>query len=181
MDSDFEVQTTRLLVRQCEVDMAQRLDEKMHGDESMLDFLQALPAEPVERLLEDKGAVLAFLHELVASKDMGDSVHYAAYTKNGTVVAVASITSYHSSKPELQLNVDEPFQGQGYGEEFLSVLLPEVLPALNGNPLICRVRRDNSSSERLIIKLGGKLQPSKSEIEELTVKTYTISGQAENG
>ena len=181
MNSEFDVQTTRLVVRQCEQDMAQRLDEKLHGDESMLEFLQALPAEPVERLFEDKTSVLAFLHELIESKDMDDSVHYAAYTKVDTVVAVASITSYHSSKPELQLNVDEPFQRQGYGEEFLSVLLPEILPALNGNPLICRVRRDNNASERLIIKLGGKLQPSKSEIEELTVKTYTISGQADNG
>ena len=63
MNSEFEVQTTRLVVRQCEVDMAQRLDEKLHGDESMLEFLQTLPAEPVEQLLEDKGAVLAFLHE----------------------------------------------------------------------------------------------------------------------
>ena len=181
MISEFEIQTTRLVVRQCEVGMAQKLDEKLHGDESMLAFLEALPSEPLERLFEDKASVLAFLHDLVASKDMGDSVHYAAYTKNGTVVAVASITSYHSSKPELQLNVDEPFQRQGYGEEFISTLLPEVLPALNGNPLICRVRRDNSASERIIIKLGGKLQPSKYEIEELTVKTYTIPGQADNG
>ena len=65
MNSEFDVQTTSLVVRQCEVDMAQRLDEKLHGDESMLAFLEALPSEPLERLFEDKASVLAFLHDLV--------------------------------------------------------------------------------------------------------------------
>ena len=68
----------------------------------MLEFLQALPAEPVERLFEDKTSVLAFLHELIESKDMDDSVHYDSLLQkirdvSETLLSVAEAQKEHGS------------------------------------------------------------------------------------
>ena len=170
--------TKRLVVYRSERSVATDLENKVLP---MTAIPRALTDDALKRLL-DESSPEEVVAQMKATFDLieqsllcEDREYYAAYLPDGALVGVAGFSDTHGETPEAHITVDIPYQRQGYGKELLSELLPLYLEKPSCKHILYRLRTNNVPSEKLVLSLGGELQPPASIVEALIIKTYHIS------
>ena len=172
MDILFE--TERLIVKETDEKAEQQLADTKKEALSAESLFIGLPEKAMSEAIEDTAAVITFVQNLAASRNIKDKKHFGAWDRSGNLVAYAGASSWSTGVPELQITVAPEYQRQGYATEFLSALIRWAFQNYELDYFIYRHLANNLISGRLAMKLGGVLQLPSNKIEELTIKTYFI-------
>ena len=140
----------------------------------MHNHLASLDEETLALALSDMEAVTNLFSRLENSIGNGNEVIYGAW-KDDELIGFISILNEESKKPELQIEIIREFQGQGYGYEFCFNLLKYLFENKCYEYVSYTVLPTNTASIKLVEKLGAEIQPSKSDLESLLIRTYHIN------
>lgn len=166
-----EIITARLLIRNTSKEETRRIAELNDPDHSA-SYLNSLSAEDRNIIFQDADTVKELLTRLAATVGDGDAISYGAWLAS-EMIGYITLNNYTSEMPDLQIEMDPVYQGQGYGYEFLSALTKHLFD--NGYAKFrYAVMPNNAASIALVEKVGGTLQTPDSNAERLLFRTYHI-------
>lgn len=168
------IRTKRLTIAETDAETAAKAADAETEELSMREMLEALPLDQVDKALEDTDAVLQLCKELGDALDPEQKRYFGAWDSDGKLIGCMTVSQWDSDCPELGLNIVKEYQTQGYGYEFAQAIIPVLFELTGAEKLLHRIRIDNEASEKLAKKLRGVLQPSRSKIEEMTLRRYFI-------
>ena len=165
--------TNRLTIKKINYEQSKIISEK-NNDNSARNFLDSLNDEERAIAFSDTKAVSDLLFRFENSIGNGNELYYGAW-KDDELVGFISIINEESKSPELQIEISPEFQRQGYGYEFCFALLNYLFENKTYEHIRYTVLPANIASIKLVEKLGADIQPAKSYIESILIRTYYIS------
>lgn len=156
-------------------------DEELSGDfdyagvEDFAQFLETISEDDFHLIRENKADVVALVDDLRHGAKEDDRVVFIARDADDRKVGYIALNNATTLAPELQMEIREECRGQGYGFELLTGLLEHWTVTGEFQHFIYHVQVRNRASIRLVEKIGGILQPPKSQVEALLLRTYHIT------
>ena len=172
----MEIRTERLIIRGVSQSEARQVKERANHSTGM-EALDRHSEEEVKAIFSNQEQVQAFLDSIIESLGDCESVTYGAWRNHNLIGVIAVVNDCHGT-PELEIYMLPEYQGQGYGFEFLRALLKELFLEKKYRFFQYRVSNDNSASINLVKKLGGIVQPPRTELEKILMQVYRITPES---
>ena len=172
-----EIHTEHLTIRETDTESVKFISDKNKAI-SNGNFLSLLSDDSLQIILEKKDAITALVAKLQAYVGEGESIVYGAWL-NDKLIGYLGLKNHTTSTPEIQIELDPDYHGQGYGYELLSTLLMHFF-SQGYTQLRYVVLPSNKASIALVEKVGGICQEAESDVERLLIKTYLIPAPENN-
>ena len=166
--------TKRLTIREITYEQTNGIRDKNNNSGSVNDLFASLSRETLLLACSEAGAISDLISRLEGSMETEGKIHYGAW-RDTELIGYISMIDPRSKAPELQIEIAPNFQGCGYGYEFCLSLLKHFFESKTYEYVRYTVLPTNTASIRLVEKIGAELQPARSKIESLLMRTYHIS------
>ncbi len=167
------IKTKRLVIEPTEIGIVEKISAQIN-DNVADNFLKSLSDEEMKVVFSDMEAVKNILLELEYKRVSPDVMAFGAWYGE-KIVGYVTILRCIDNIPEIQIEILGEYQHRGFGFELLFNLLKEMFVAEQAKYLRYVVVPTNKASIALVEKLGGELQPPKSEVEKILFRTYWIT------
>lgn len=141
--------------------------------EGLTNYLKELSTQQIEYLAQDVDGIKSLMSTLRTIQERPGKT-FAAKLDDDTLVGFVVVKGFGQCQPELQLEVLPRFRGKGYGREIVCDIIQKIFDQTTAEKIVYRVGLYNEASIRIIESLGGILQKSSSDAENLLIRTYYI-------
>ena len=171
--------TDRLEIAPVDEKVTEEISARNTGD-GIDKYLESLSKEEIVEVFSDMDAVKAVMARMTATKSAPRSYSYGAW-RDKELIGFTTLLECGDGVWEVQVELAPEYQHKGYGYEFLSHLIPEMLAADDIKCLRYTVVPSNKASIALVEKLGAELQEPKTQAEKILLKTYMIRSNGQHG
>lgn len=169
-----DILTSRTRINIADSDFCAKISY-LNKDQDGSEYLDGLNKEDKDLIFEDTKELSRLLWSMV--NDVGDapSISFGAWSKENDPIGFVTVLNFDKDISEVQIEIKPCYQNQGYGYEIMSAMLKYLFATYHYQAIRYRVMPYNIPSIKLVEKLGGTLQKSKSKQEELLFRIYHLA------